>query len=468
MTNRKKRGGALVARIREIFSDISDFYSRRKHVSLYVELAASAAFGTLIAAVIYIILQIFTSYYINTELLSPERMAEREKIYVSELQEYADEAELSLGDADRLLTADIGRRYVRIAIYSDIPLLDDATDASIDMKEYAESHGMHLLHLTDGTVMVRVNDFTEYYYYALISSANFFISLGVLAVLLIDRVRKIIKRVKRLESDVAVVAYSDMNHKISVDGKNDISKLSEGVETMRLSMLENIRKEQEARNANTELITSLSHDIRTPLTVMLGSLEMIKEKGDSEEVKQYAEVIEKTAMRLKQLSDDMFRYFLAYGNTGEEVHLETYDVETLLGQMLTEHILLLGESGYVVEFERDALRSGESASVITDADNLMRIFDNVFSNIYKYADRSEPVSISVTRLGDLIAIEVKNKILERTEHVESNRIGLRTCARLAEFIAESFESGEQDSYFTARLVLRMALSDATASEEKNK
>ena len=387
--------------------------------------------------------------------------------YVSELQEYADENALSLGDSDRLLTADVGRKYVRIAIYSDIPVLEQDGDKSVDMQEYAESHGMHLLNLSDGTVMVSVNDFSEYYYYALISSANFFIALGVLAVVLIDRVRKIIKRIKHLESDVAVVAYSDMNHKIAVDGKNDIAKLSEGVETMRQSMLENIRKEQEARNANTELITSLSHDIRTPLTVMLGYLEIIKEKGESEEIREYAEVIERTAMRLKQLSDDMFRYFLAYGNTGEEVHLETYDAETLLEQMLAEHILLLRESGYRVEFERDYLQSGEAASVMTDADNLMRIFDNIFSNLYKYADQSEPVHISVTRLGDMIAIEVKNKILERTEHVESNLIGLRTCARLAEFIAESFESGEQDSCFTARLVLRMTLSDAEIPEGKD-
>lgn len=449
----------------ELISDFKDFLARKRYFSLYFEIIFSTVLGVLIAAAIYIAAQIGSSYYINTELTSDIKKTEREHSYVEDLSEYAAENGISTKNADKLLDLDTSM-YVQLAIYTDIPGKTGKEPPSRDeFLAYAADNGMYVIDLSDGAVLVSVNDITEYYYYNVSASINFFVSMLALLIVLFDRVRRIIKRVKRLESDVAVVSYSDMNHEIMVEGKNDIAKLASNIETMRIALVENLRKEQEARDANTELITSLSHDIRTPLTVILGYLEMMDKKNDDEQLKEYIEITEKTAMRLKLLSDDMFKYFLAYGNTGEEITLGEYDAETLLGQMLDEHLLLLSENGYTVETDKGELYFGQGVNVLTDADNLMRIFDNIFSNFYKYAKKSEPISIKMSRIGDVIVIEFRNKILEDTSGAESNRIGLRTCSRLAEFILESFEYSAADGEFFTRMVLKTTVSDVSPDIE---
>lgn len=457
----KIKRGKLYGKITDLISDLKDFFSRKHYYSLTVELTAAAIIGILLSAVIYVALQIGASYFINLNVSSDASKEFREQAYVRRLMDFVAEEELTLDDTDRILERESGITYYRLIIYTDIPQSDHAVKGQAtrdEMADYANSHGMHLIDLKDGPIMILINDFSEFYYYNVSATLNFVIAVTILIIVLIDRMRKIIRQIKRLESDVAVVTYSDMEHEITATGSNDIAKLSSNVETMRRSMLENLQKEQEARNANTELITSLSHDIRTPLTVILGYLDMMRDKTDDKDIKNYIDVTEKTAMRLKLLSDDMFRYFLAFGNTEDSVSIDEYDAKTLLEQMLSEYLVLLSESGYTIDLKIDKNRISDGVRVITDADNLMRILDNVFSNLYKYADKSEPIKISVNSIGDFIVIMLENKILSDTDGAESNKIGLRTCSRLAEFIAESFEYSASGDTFTTRLVLRTTVS----------
>ena len=452
--------GSFGERIQDLISDIKEYIYRERYFSLGFEIALTTIVGVIIAVGVYIAAQVGTSYLINTQLASDIKKTEREFLYVSQLQEYADDNGITLETADRLLEVATSR-YVQLILYTDLP---DGTSSGHqptreEMTQYAADHAIHVIGLADGAVLALVNDFSEYYYYNFAASVNFLLALMMLIIIIYDRVRRIIKRIKRLESDVAVVSYSDINHRIMVEGKNDISKLASNVETMRLELLDNLRKEKEARDANTELITSLSHDIRTPLTVILGYLEMIGNKTEDEQIRGYISVTEKTALRLKTLSDDMFKYFLAFGNIGDGITLGEYDAHTLLEQMLSEHILLLTESGYKLEIDKSQLDACEGVSVITDADNLVRIFDNIFSNFYKYAEISEPISISLSRIGDVIVIEFSNTVREDTGTAESNKIGLRTCSRLAEFILEGFEYAVSDGKFSTRMVLKTTVSD---------
>ena len=452
----------LYVSLSDFVSDVKDFFSRKHYYSLTVELAASAVVGILISAVLYVVMQIGTSYFINLQLSTDSAIKEREQRYIDEISDFVAKENISLSETDKILERAKGINYYRIIIYTDVPTDDvEKTPATREqMAEYAQKSGMYLVDLSDGSIIISINDFSEFYYYNVSSAVNFVVALIVLAIFLINTMRRIIRQINRLESDVAVVSYSDANHTINVEGSNNIAKLSANVETMRQSMLENLRKEQEARNANTELITSLSHDIRTPLTVILGYLDMMRNKTKDADMEGYIDVTEKTAMRLKQLSDDMFKYFLVYGNTAENVTTDEYDARTLLEQMLSEHLVLLTESGYTVESSIDSDKLYDGIKIITDADNLMRIFDNVFSNLYKYADKSEPITVSASLLGDFIEVIFKNKILSDTGGAESNKIGLRTCSRLAEFIAESFEYSAEDGVFTTRLVLKTAVSTA--------
>ncbi len=456
------RHSKIYTAIADFFSDIKDSRSKKHYHSLYFELALTAAVGILISATVYIAAQTGASLFINLQLASDAKKAERETQFVADIQEYARDKKISLKQTDKLLDFETSS-YTQLVVYNDIPKENtESSERSTreDMLAYAAEHDMFVIDLTDGSVMIAVTDFYEFYYYNVSAVINFVVSLGILVFLMLNQTRRIINRIRQLQSDVAVVSYSDMNHEITVDGKNDIAMLAANVETMRLAILDNLRKEKEARDANTELITSLSHDIRTPLTVILGYLEMMDKKATDEEMREYISVTEQTAMRLKLLSDDMFKYFLTYGNTKEQIKLEEYDAQTLLSQMLTEHTVLLGERGYDVKINIDDVPFDNKISVITDADNLMRILDNIFSNLHKYADKSEPISIKMSMIGDILELEFKNKVANDISGAESNKIGLKTCSRLAEFILDGFEYSEEGGVFTTRIAIKTAMGDA--------
>ncbi|MBQ8528168.1 MAG: HAMP domain-containing histidine kinase [Clostridia bacterium] len=325
-----------------------------------------------------------------------------------------------------------------------------------ELMQYAQANDQHVIELSDGMLLASVAEYSEYFYYDISNIFSLVLAMIVLATVIVSYFSRLIARIKRLEADVTIVSRGNMSHKISSRGYDEISRLSENVDDMRNSILENLKREREARDANTELITAMSHDIRTPLTVLLGYLEMMKSETDELPLlAEYVSASEKTAMRLKQLSDDMFKYSLAFGDAAEGITLEEYDAAVLLEQMLAEHLVLLRESGFetVVEYQGEGLPEG--ATVMTDAQNLMRIVDNVFSNLYKYAEKSEPIYVSMIGERDSLTFVCKNTVAKDISRVESNGIGLKTCSRLAKFLSAGFEYKLEDGSFVARLTLNI-------------
>jgi signal transduction histidine kinase len=169
----------------------------------------------------------------------------------------------------------------------------------------------------------------------------------------------------------------------------------------------------------------------------------------------YIEATENTAMRLKHLSDDMFKYSLAFGDIKKTVKLEEYDFIMLNEQIFSEHFLLMRENGYDIQVEvlGDEIREG--TLVRTDAPNLMRIVDNIFSNIRKYADKNFPIIFIMRADKDELIMECRNKIQTDTEGAESNGIGLKTCVRLGSLVAKKFEYHRDGDEFVTRLVLEI-------------
>ena len=245
-----------------------------------------------------------------------------------------------------------------------------------------------------------------------------------------------------------MVSDGDMNYMIHAEGNDEISRLSHDIEDMRSAILSTLDSERAAREANAALITSMSHDIRTPLTVLIGYLDIMKSYSNDEMMNEYIKRSEGTAMRLKKLSDDMFKYLLVFGDSNQSYELEEYDGATLTDQLISEHAVLLREQGYDVRitpvFE-------QNITLLTSAPELMRIVDNIFSNICKYADKTQPVNISVDVGEDKVIMTFSNKIAEDCSRAESTEIGLKTCAKIAELISSEFTYTKSEDTFTARV-----------------
>ena len=470
----------------------------RPYNSLYLQLIGVIVIAAIAAIVSYALIRMSANKYINDYYVTDDGRGEREEEYIAGLQAFIDKNALSSEDTDRIAAFAKSHKYVYLLLYRDdelffssdmIPDTDDDTDTpnqpddeengekddvensdgtdgifgsgiTVDyptreeLKRYAEENGFYELELSDGIIFASVAEFSEYFYYDVFNISALVIAALILALIIVLYFKTVISRIKKLEHEVTAVAGENINRPILVSGNDEISRLSANVENMRRTILESTREEREAREANTELITAMSHDIRTPLTVLLGYLDIMKERTRDEQMQSYISASEKTAMRLKNLSDDMFNYSLAFGNTKESISLKRYNALTLVDQMLSEHILLLSENGYDVRLERKEEPIGD-ATVTTDAPKLMRIVDNVFQNVYKYADKSSAVYVSIDISSRRVLFEIKNKVSTKRDEAESNGIGLKTCKRLATFIAEQFFAEESDGVFTARLSVKI-------------
>ena len=323
-----------------------------------------------------------------------------------------------------------------------------------ELMEYAREKEAYLITMSDASVLVSMADYIEYFYYDVINIASLVVAVIVLVVIILLYSHGITNRIYNLAKDVTVVADGDMEHPIRRDGEDEIGRLSRDVENMRSKMLENLANERAAMDANAELVTSMSHDIRTPLTVLLGYLDIMKDKSSYEEIREYIAASEKTALRLKKLSDDMFNYFLLFGGGAAEVNIEEYDAYTLFEQMLSEHVLLMREQEYNVLLTMDGeLSSCGALTVKTDANKLMRIIENVVSNIMKYADKSAPVSIFARLEQGKLRLTFHNFISAELDDVESSGIGLKTCHKLSEAIGVGFETVEEGNEFSATITM---------------
>ena len=320
---------------------------------------------------------------------------------------------------------------------------------------------MHSLEVSDGIIFAQVSDFTEYFYYDAVNVVSLIVAFLVLAVVMMIYFFRITGRLASLSRDVNIVSGINMNHTIEKRGSDELAELAGNVEQMRSSIIMSIEKEREAHEANAELITSMSHDIRTPLTVLLGYIDLMKHRECDEVMQGYIKATETTALRLKELSDDMFRYFLVFGEKNIEADIQSYDARTLIEQLLSEHILLLDERGYALKYSGDG-DFPDGARIYTDAPRLMRIIDNLFSNIYKYADMDSPIELKIATTDSALVITLANKIPKSIDRTESSGIGLKTCGKIAEAIGATLNISKSEDTFTAELGLKLNKEEGNA------
>ncbi len=448
-----------------------------KHKTLYIGLIFNILIGILAGVVTYTVIRASGVLYITNVYLEPERVVERREECAEELRRFVREKGITLATSYRISEWSNDHPYAYVIVYSSEdyeeegfsefvkPIPEDAPNREALIAE-AEANGFYEIMTRDGVLVAEISEFSQNLRYSIINVAALIFAAFVLAAVLVNYFRIIIRRIKRVGSDVTIVSQINMNYEIKSDGSDEIAALALDVEKMRQKLLLNVSSAEEASTANTELITALSHDIRTPLTILLGYLEMMKNhEGCDEEMADYIEASESTAMRLKRLSDDMLKYSLAFGDAPGDVTLEEYDALTLIEQILSEHIYLLRDSGYQVKVEFGAAAMPEGTTVRTDAEKLMRIIDNVFSNLRKYADKSEPVVISTSFNESKMTILAKNKIATYHDEAESNGIGLKSCVRLAKMVADKFEYSSEGDSFTAALTLNIEIPSERAEND---
>lgn len=304
---------------------------------------------------------------------------------------------------------------------------------------------------SDGTAATYWLGAYDYLAYIYVGYALIFLSALLFIVLLTLLIRKKLAYIDQLEYEIHILEGGNLEHEISVQGKDELTSLARGLNTMRLSFIEQIEAEKNAQTANRELITALSHDLRTPLTTQMGYLEILKEQHctTEEERQDYLEKCLSNCRQIKQMSDRLFEYFLAYsrGSEAETAELSPFDGLEIFSQIISEHSILLEEKGF-----RFRLSMPETPfTVRVNPDCLFRIFNNIFSNLEKYADPGEPVRIAVALSTGGCELHFVNRVRPSSPETESTRIGLESVRSLMALQNGSCTYGEENGAFRLTL-----------------
>lgn len=269
------------------------------------------------------------------------------------------------------------------------------------------------------------------------------VSFSFYLIILQSFIRKRIQSIQNLQEDVFTLAIGDWNHEIVVSDRDEIGRLAQDLNQMRIAFLQTMDNEQQARVANKELISSLSHDLRTPLTTLKGYLEIMNLKKDDIKFRdQYLQKCLDKVEEITYLSNKMFEYSLVF-STEYNSDLSNIPVQKLI-DTLVDHIL------YLREMDLHILYEPLQTSLSMDANFAMiqRILNNVFSNIQKYCDPWKDVVIQTSIEEDRLKMSFTNSINHHLDKVESNGIGLKSVKKMIEIHHGTFYQDETNDLFT--------------------
>ena len=238
-----------------------------------------------------------------------------------------------------------------------------------------------------------------------------------------------IRYISKISEAVKNISEGDLNTAIDVIGDDEFSGMAANLNHMAADIKQLMEKERESERTKNELITNVAHDLRTPLTSIIGYLELLtnNQQIPADMQHKYIEIAYGKSRRLQKLIEDLFGFTkLNYGKIA--MHVGQIDIVKLLGQLVEEAYPNFVEKGLSYD-----LQSNVPAKIINADGNLLaRLFDNLIGNAIKYgADgkrvlvkihaESETVTVSVTNYGYVIPADELPLIFNKFYRVEQSR-----------------------------------------------
>lgn len=191
----------------------------------------------------------------------------------------------------------------------------------------------------------------------------------------------------------------------------------ENLNTIRDGVSLAVEARMRSEHFRTELITNVSHDIKTPLTSIINYVDLLgKEKPENEKMREYIDVLQRQSARLKKLIDDLLEASKA--STGNlTVNAEPCDVGVLLDQTLGEY----GEKLSAAGLEPVLTKPEKPVIIMADGRHMWRIFDNLLNNICKYSQRGTRVYLEVCERDGKAVVTFRN-ISSRQLNISSDEL----------------------------------------------
>ena len=229
--------------------------------------------------------------------------------------------------------------------------------------------------------------YVKYYFYVAL-----FVSLLIFFLPTFIFIKRKVKYINILKQEVLNMSQGDLSHAMTIMSHDELAILAQEMDTLRITLASNYQNEARIKESHQEMITCLSHDLRTPLTALRGYLDILCLHcyKDEKQMDHYLNsCIEKTE-QIKDLSNKTFEYSLVY-NDDLIPSLETISSESFI-QYIEEHLEYLELEGFKIEKEITI----SSVQLQLDLSMMKRMMDNICSNIQKYARKEQPIYLQIS------------------------------------------------------------------------
>ncbi|AYW47719.1 two-component sensor histidine kinase [Tetragenococcus osmophilus] len=221
---------------------------------------------------------------------------------------------------------------------------------------------------------------------------------------------RLIRRYRQMQqrhiiSELHYIANGHYDHRIPFELRGDLARLVDSINGLVDSTVTAIEEERRIEKSKDELITNISHDIRTPLTSIIGYLGLIEDRQyhSEEDLLKYTHTAFLKTKQMKSLVDDLFEYTKAR-QPSNPVNLTTFDMVQLVEQLAADFELEARNNGITIE----TMAQPQQLLMEGDTEKLVRVFNNLLSNALKYGKGADKIVIQLEKTGTEAVISVKN------------------------------------------------------------
>ena len=245
---------------------------------------------------------------------------------------------------------------------------------------------------------------------------------------------RLIRRYRQMQlrhviEELHYIADGHFDHRIPFVVKTDLQKVIDSINALVDSTVASMEEERQIEQSKDDLITNVSHDIRTPLTSIIGYLGLLKSSELNEDQTKYIQIAYDKALQMKALAEDLFEYTTLRSSTNNKLVLAPLHVNSMLEQV-------------AAGFELEAEKKNIAFNVVTrprdlvidaDAKMIVRMLNNLISNALKYGRGATEINLIANKVNnEFVELRVENngeqipkkslqKIFDRFYRVESSR-----------------------------------------------
>jgi len=304
----------------------------------------------------------------------------------------------------------------------------------------------------DKTLSINYSDKkVETTFMLLLSNTVYLIGVGLIiflavlfAILLFIRLlRRKIHYMHTIEEGTLILEMGDLSYRLPYEGSDELTQIAYSINELSTALEKRIATEQRAVQTSKEIISDLSHDIRTPLTILMGYVPVLMATELTGEQHHYLTLIDKKTQQLNGRVNDLLEYATIFSGQ-QDLVLEEVEFTSFIEDFTMELAPFVPINA--AHFEKRTF-------IVADKKLLGRLFDNLASNISTHADLTRPVLLHVTEEDENITLRVENTINQDDYYSMGKSLGVKIISIIAELHQGSLRVKEEGNSYISELRL---------------